>query len=109
MPKSAPTCDPTSRSPESVNRLVAAAVVNENFCNLLLTKPAVALEQGYQGETFDLDQRDAQLILSIRANSLSDFAQQYLLLKDEHTAPVLASGSGNWFPSQCSSVVLDAE
>jgi len=105
-----PSTDPGAQvSDNAVNRLVAAAVVNQNFCNLLLTKPAQALTCGFQGEQFNLDSQDARIILSIQANSLSEFAQQLVRLQNGRQPDRLISGSGSWVPSQCSSVVLDAE
>jgi hypothetical protein len=96
-------------STNSLNRLVAAAVVNRNFRDLLLTEPAQALTCGFQGEVFDLDTQDARMILSIQAESLSDFAQQLADLQNNKQPSRLHSASGCWVPSQCSSVVLDAE
>jgi hypothetical protein len=96
-------------STNSLNRLVAAAVVNQNFRDLLLTKPAQALTSGFQGEEFDLDSQDARIILSIQADTLSDFAQQLVDLQNGNQLARPLSGSGSWIPSQCSSVVLDAE
>jgi hypothetical protein len=58
------------------SRLISAAVINQNFCNLLLTSPAAALTTGYGGETFQLTAEQQNLILSIRATSLSNFAMQ---------------------------------
>ena len=59
-----------------LSRLITAAVVNQKFCNLLLTNPAMALATGYNGETFRLATEEQELILSIRATSLADFAMQ---------------------------------
>ncbi len=59
-----------------VSRLISAAVVNKRFRQLLLTRPAEALETGYLGEPFSLESEDRAMILSIRAHSLADFAMQ---------------------------------
>lgn len=59
-----------------LSRLITAAVVNQKFCNLLLTNPAMALATGYGGESFRLPKEEQTLILSIRATSLADFATQ---------------------------------
>jgi hypothetical protein len=59
-----------------LSRLISAAVVNQRFCNLLLADPALALATGYSGETFRLPIEEQELILSIRATSLVDFAAQ---------------------------------
>ncbi len=59
-------------------RMFAAAVVNQNFRHLLLTDPELALQNGYQGETFGLANDERSLLLSIRADSLADLASQLL-------------------------------
>jgi|WetSurMetagenome_2_1015567.scaffolds.fasta_scaffold485630_2 hypothetical protein len=59
-----------------VSRLIAAAVVNAEFCNLLLKDPASALEDGYQDETFSFSETEKNFIGSIQADSLSGFAAQ---------------------------------
>lgn len=59
-----------------ISRLLTAAVVNRGFRDLLLSSPARALEKGFNGEKFSLAQREKELILSIQAGSLSEFAQQ---------------------------------
>ncbi len=57
----------------------AAAVVNRNFCELLLKDPEQALKQGYMGKSFALSPEDASLIVSLNAKSLADLAQQVVL------------------------------
>ena len=68
----------TSRSKVSsgISRVFAAAVVNKQFCSMLLQDPQIALQKGYLGETFALSKEEQDLIVSIRANSLSDLAKQ---------------------------------
>ena len=66
----------TSRSKTGLNKLFAAAVVNDQFCQLLLDEPEIALQQGYFGDTFDLSSDEEALIVSIRAKTLSDLARQ---------------------------------
>jgi len=61
---------------KGLSRLLTAAVVNREFCNLLLANPAMAVETGYNGEPFDLALEEQELIYSIRATSLTDFAEQ---------------------------------
>jgi hypothetical protein len=56
--------------------LVNAAIISKDFCQLLLTHPAEALATGYNGDLFQLTSEERNLILSIRASSLADFAQQ---------------------------------
>jgi hypothetical protein len=58
----------------NISRLISAAVVNQRFCKLLLTNPEKAIASGYNGETFRLDRKEQELILSIQASSLADFA-----------------------------------
>jgi hypothetical protein len=67
-----------SRSNRSsgLSQVFAAAVVNRQFCDLLLQDPSIALQKGYLGETFSLSKEEQDLITSIRANSLSDLAKQ---------------------------------
>ena len=59
-----------------ISRLLAAAVVNQQFCHLLLEDPALALKTGFQGETFSFNNEERSLIQSIRADSLEDLANQ---------------------------------
>ena len=67
---------PTTRDDREVSRLLSAAVVNQKFCRLLLSNPATALAKGYHGESFRLGKEERDLILSIRANDLAEFARQ---------------------------------
>jgi hypothetical protein len=59
-----------------LSRVFAAAVVNRHFCQMLLHDPHHALQTGYLGETFKLSDEERSLIVSIRAESLSDLARQ---------------------------------
>ncbi len=59
-----------------IGRLLAAAVVSKNFCDLLLRDAGQAISAGFQGEEFCLTKSELDLILSIRASSLQDFARQ---------------------------------
>ncbi len=59
-----------------LSRVFSAAVVNKQFCSMLLEDPNRALKNGYLGETFSLNNEEHDLIISIRASSLSDLAQQ---------------------------------
>jgi hypothetical protein len=68
------TSDLTSGN--GLSRLLTAAVVNREFCNLLLDNPTIAVEIGYNGEPFDLAAEEQELIFSIHATSLADFADQ---------------------------------
>ena len=61
---------------KGLQRLFAAAVVNDQFRETLLRKPEEALANGYLGQTFLLSDRERMIIQSIRADSLTDLAQQ---------------------------------
>jgi hypothetical protein len=66
----------TPRNVAGLSKLFEAAVLNRQFCQLLLSQPEAALVQGYLGNTFDLTSEEQALIISIQANSLPDLAQQ---------------------------------
>jgi hypothetical protein len=69
----------TTETPEDItgiNKMFAAAIVNNQFCQLLLNEPKIALRQGYLGDAFDLTFEEQALIVSIRAKSLPELAQQ---------------------------------
>jgi hypothetical protein len=68
----------TSRpySSAGLSQVFAAAVVNQQFCNMLLQDPSIALQKGYLGQAFSLSEKEKNLITSIRAKSLSDLAKQ---------------------------------
>ena len=66
----------TPKQGKELRRLLTAAVINRDFCNLLLADPAVAMATGYNGQPFQLDTEEEELILSIHATSLVDFARQ---------------------------------
>lgn len=78
-----------STNPEAISRLISAAVVDKTFRKLLLTKPALAMALGYNGENFDLTEEDQALIQTIQAASLPDFAAQLLRLRENNC-------SGEW-------------
>ena len=88
-----------------ISRLLSAAVVNKGFRELLLSDPARALSQGYFGETFSLDFDQQTRVLSIKADSLSDFARQIT------TQPVkeAAGCSSEWIPVNKPAFVLHAK
>lgn len=64
------------RNPAGLSKLLEAAVVNRQFCQLLLKQPETALRQGYLGNSFDLTLEEQALIISIQANSLPDLARK---------------------------------
>jgi len=66
----------TPRNLAGISKLFEAAVVNRQFCQLLLSQPEAALRQGYLGNSFELTREEQALIISIRANALPDLAKQ---------------------------------
>jgi hypothetical protein len=71
-----------------INRLLAAAVVSQKFCALLLSDPARAVVQGYAGEQFFLSDEEYALVLTIQGSSLQEFASR--LCEAIPARPVLA-------------------
>jgi hypothetical protein len=61
-----------------MSHLLNAALVDQEFCKLLLTNPSAALAQGCYGETFNLPYKDKQFILMTRAASLTEFAERWV-------------------------------
>ena len=59
-----------------LSQVFAAAVVNQQFCDMLLQDPSIALQNGYLGQTFSLRKEEQDLITTIRAKSLADLAKQ---------------------------------
>lgn len=59
-----------------LSRVISAAVVNRQFCALLLKNPTAALSTGYSGENFSLAQEERAKLGTIRASSLAEFAAQ---------------------------------
>lgn len=66
-------------------RILSAAVVSEQFRQLLLTNPGMALSVGFAGEKFQLNNEDRNRLTAIRATTLVDFAMQ---LNGALTSPV---------------------
>jgi hypothetical protein len=60
----------------NINRLLAAAVINTGFRSLLLNNPSMALQAGFAEEQFALSAQAEELLASIHAPSLKEFAQQ---------------------------------
>jgi hypothetical protein len=67
-----------------LSRLLAAAVINPGFCLLLLEDPEMALEAGFQGETFSFTKEERDLIQSIQADSLAGLAGQLVRTFGDH-------------------------
>jgi hypothetical protein len=70
------TVNGAPKNGRELSRLLTAAVINREFCNLLLANPALAVATGYNGQSFQLASEEEELILSIHATSLADFATQ---------------------------------
>lgn len=68
------TALPKSHPSANLSRLISAAIINRGFRDLLLSNPEKALSSGVNGETFRLDRAERELVLSIKASSLADFA-----------------------------------
>jgi hypothetical protein len=64
--------------PNEISRLFTAALVDAQFCDLLLTQPNLALARGYKGEIFSLNSKDRQLILTAKSTSLADLARRWI-------------------------------
>jgi len=60
----------------ALHRLFAAAVVSDQFRKMLLRAPEEALANGYLGQTFPLTDQEKRIIKTIRAETLTDFAQK---------------------------------
>jgi hypothetical protein len=67
-----------AHSEAEFSRLLTAAVINKQFCKLLLTNPSMALTNGFCGEQFNLTKEQEKRIMSINAASLEDFARQLI-------------------------------
>lgn len=65
---------PAARS--ALHRLFAAAIVSDQFRKTLLRAPEEALANGYLGQTFPLTDQEKKIIKTIRAETLTDFAQK---------------------------------
>ncbi|HLO15837.1 MAG TPA: hypothetical protein VK206_13475 [Anaerolineales bacterium] len=63
-----------SKDTDTITRLLVAAAVNPRFCTSLLTNPQRALKTGFGGESFPLSQPTLDLLVSIQASTLSEFA-----------------------------------
>lgn len=61
---------------KGLNQLLCAALVNDQFRDVLLRDPAQALATGYFDQTFSLTSEEQDLVIDIRAQRLEDFAAQ---------------------------------
>jgi len=67
----------SERDYQDTCKLLAAAVINKQFRKQLLTNPEKALESGFAGQQFQIGTETKEKIGMIRANNLSDFANQF--------------------------------
>jgi hypothetical protein len=86
---------------DNINRLLAAAVVSRQFCNILLNDPVRAIQEGFAGEQFNLSADEYELIIVIRSSSLTDFAEQLCKVLPGLCTPFEANlssyiGTGSW-------------
>ncbi len=72
-----------------LNRLLAAAIVNPQFCLRLLEDPIQALQEGSQGDYFYLSEEEHALILSIRADTITDLSRELVRTFGERQHPCL--------------------
>lgn len=63
-------------SSREISRILSAAVINRNFCELLLANPGKAIANGYRGQPFHLPRDERARLASIHASSLAEFAAQ---------------------------------
>ncbi len=61
---------------KDLNQILCAALINENFREKLLGDPLATIATGYEGFSFSLSLEEQQMINSIQANNLEDFAAQ---------------------------------
>lgn len=61
---------------KSLNQLLCAALVNNQFRDHLLTDPAAAIEAGFLGNRYHLTPNEYQFMVNIHANSLENMAEQ---------------------------------
>lgn len=72
---------PAAHWDDALLELVCAAVVSSSFCKLLLTNPAQALDQGFNGQRFTLSPDDYSLVSLVQATSLEEFVTTLSELK----------------------------
>jgi hypothetical protein len=61
---------------KGLNQLLCAATVNGSFRETLLRNPAQAIASGYLDHTFCLTPEETDMVISIQAQQLEDFAMQ---------------------------------
>ncbi len=94
-----PSINPLAQRPffEEIGRIICAAIVDLQYCDWLLADPKAALSAGYNGENFNFPPELEELIYTIQARNLAEFAAQLAFitgksgfqsdrLPDEHRA-----------------------
>jgi len=66
-----------------MSRLLSAALVDNQFCELLLSEPDLALAHGYNGESFLLSYKEKQFVMSTPFQSLPDLAEGWVKLNHQ--------------------------
>jgi hypothetical protein len=61
---------------KSLNQLLCAALVNNQFRELLLSEPAVAIDSGFLDNHFHLSPDEFNFIVNIHSSSLENMADQ---------------------------------
>jgi hypothetical protein len=80
---------------DEMNKVLAAAIVDEKFRDLLLANPDAIMLGGYNGHTFNLGSEEVNFILSVQAVSLTDFAARWVIHKENNCGCIAKSGNGN--------------
>lgn len=70
-----------STLPAELTRLISVAIISRRFRDLLLHDPATALDDGFHGQQFSLTPEERNMVISIQAASLTDFAAQLAHLR----------------------------
>jgi hypothetical protein len=63
-----------------MSRILSAALVDRQFCELLLKNPDLAISNGYNGESFVLSANERQFVEDTSFSSLPDLAQRWVNL-----------------------------
>jgi len=71
-----------------VNYILGAALASKRFCELLLTNPEGAINEGFQGFVFELSDEERNLIIRSTkgAQTVTDFANH--LLMEDRISPI---------------------
>lgn len=66
-----------SKEYQDTCKILAAAVINKQFRDQLLSNPLSALENGFGGQRFQIGSEMKARISTIRAKNLADFTMQF--------------------------------